>query len=75
MAGASILGLILVTFLLLSLLDIENDLLLRVFAFIGSFIPVLGVLLSGIPIASRTKGVTAQKGSGLFFRHGPKGAL
>lgn len=41
----------LLTFLLLCLLGIENDLLLCLFVFIGSFIPVLGVLLSGIPIA------------------------
>lgn len=39
------------TFLLLRLLGIENDLLLCLFVFIGSFIPVLGVLLSGFPIA------------------------
>lgn len=39
------------TFAMLWLLGIENDLLLCVFVFIGSFIPVLGVLLSGIPIA------------------------
>ena len=41
----------LLTFLLLWLLGIENELLLCLFVFIGSFIPVLGVLLSGIPIA------------------------
>ena len=41
----------LLTFLLLWLLGIENELLLCMFVFIGSFIPVVGVLLSGIPIA------------------------
>ena len=37
----------LLTFSLLWLLGIENELLLCMFVFIGSFIPVLGVLLSG----------------------------
>lgn len=40
----------LLTFLLLTLLGIENEVLLCLFVFIGSFIPVLGVLLSGLPI-------------------------
>lgn len=40
----------LLTFSLLWFLGIENRLLLCMFVFIGSFIPVLGVLLSGIPI-------------------------
>ncbi len=36
---------------LLCLLGIENELLSCAFVFIGSFIPVLGVLLSSVPIA------------------------
>lgn len=39
------------TFFLLWLLGIENSLLLCLFVFVGSFIPVMGVLLSGFPIA------------------------
>ena len=40
----------LLSFLLLWFLGIENELLLCTFVFVGSFIPVLGVLLSSIPI-------------------------
>ncbi|MEW4489512.1 AI-2E family transporter [Thalassoglobus sp. JC818] len=40
----------LLSFLLLWMLGIGNELLLCTFVFLGSFIPVLGVLLSGIPI-------------------------
>ncbi|TWU29664.1 AI-2E family transporter [Bythopirellula polymerisocia] len=40
----------LLSLLLLWFLGIENELLLCMFVFVGSFIPVLGVLLSSIPI-------------------------
>jgi predicted PurR-regulated permease PerM len=40
----------LLTFVLLQILGLQNELLLCAIVFIGSFIPVLGVILSGIPI-------------------------
>jgi predicted PurR-regulated permease PerM len=42
----------LLTFLLLRVLGIQNELMLCILVFIASFIPVLGVALSGIPIAA-----------------------
>lgn len=40
----------LMTFALLRLLNLENEMLLCALVFVASFIPVLGVILSGIPI-------------------------